>query len=302
MTREPLPAWPGNHSELDACFRADELPDEWLPRGTQADRLVELLALYRAHGLAYTPRKLALCDVCMHAEGCWATLDRKARRRPTAVWYRENGGIVLPWVGRRYERGGVAVIGINPNIAGTDYTSLLLEHGISWEHYISTFQAGKLREGRSSFGGCAMRTAGLLLDELDGRPIEDRGENPLELVDVVHRTARLQAVKCVPKRAKSEPSREMIERCPSFLFADELAILRPSRIVMFGAPARDAMQEMLGYQSPAGRLGHVRYGDLTGDGWSARVFALAHPNAWDGAWDRSFRALKRRLGREQRSC
>jgi hypothetical protein len=41
-----------------------------------------------------------------------------------------------------------------------------------------------------------MRTAGLVRVDLDGNGIRDRANNPPALIEVVHRTARLLAVKC----------------------------------------------------------------------------------------------------------
>lgn len=282
---------------MSRLFKNEWPGPERIPGGEQADLLIKLLDMYRSQRLAYRRGEIALCDICPNATSCWKGLERSARRRPTPVNYQENGGIILPWVGRRYKAGGVAVIGINPNIAADDYTFLLIEHGISWDHYIPTFEQGSLHEGGSSFGGCAMRTAGLVLDDLDGRPIRDR--KPLELIDVVHRTARLQAVKCVPKRKRSEPSPEMSKRCPEFLLAKELAILRPSRIVILGAPARDAVHQMPGYCSLGSRAARLQRGELALDGSSASVYTLSHPNARDGAWAQGFDSLKRHLAHKR---
>ncbi len=296
-THLTAPVWPRSRAGVSRLFKHVWPGPERIPGGEQADLLIELLDMYRAQRLGYRRGDVALCDICPNAMSCWKDLERSARRRPTAVDYQENGGIILPWVGRHYTAGGVAVIGINPNIAADDYTFLLIEHGISWEHYIPTFEQGSLNERGSSFGGCAMRTAGLVLDDLDGRPISDR--EPRELIDVVHRTARLQAVKCVPKRERSVPSPEMSKRCPEFLLARELAILRPSRIVILGAPARDAVHQMPGYRSLGSRAAHLQRGDLALHESSASVYTLSHPNARGGAWAQGFDSLKRHLARKR---
>ena len=292
-TRSTAPVWPRSRAGVSRLFEGAWPDRERIAAGEQASLLLELLDTYRTEGLNYRRGGVALCDICPNSTSCWRGLEPSARRRPTAVRHQENGGIILPWIGPRYKIGGVAVIGINPNIAIDDYTFLLIEHGISWEHYIATFERGRLNEDGSSFGGRAMQTAGLVLDDLDGRPI--RAREPHELIDVVHRTARLQAVKCVPKRERSEPSSEMSKRCPEFLLAKELAILRPSRIVILGSPARDAVHQMPGYRPLRSHTRYLQRGELVLHGASASVYTLSHPNARDGAWAQGFKSLCRHL-------
>jgi hypothetical protein len=291
--------WPTGRKDLQNGFRQRSYEAEEIPDGAQADLLLRLLRLYARRGLSSAGVKpVALCDICPHARSCWAGLPRRAFRRPTRGGP-QDGGIVLPWVGPEYRPGGVVVVGINPNVAQRDPTSLDLEHGISWEHYVNrTFAQGRLTEDGSRFGGDSTRTAGLVLDSLERRPIRDR--SPCELTDVLKQTARLQTVKCVPKTEVSTPTGEMTIRCPSFLLRDELKILRPARIVTFGAVARAGTKRLNGYAPVPTRASRLVRGTLTIDRLAISVYHLDHPRYQKG-FSPGFESLRRHLQRQARA-
>jgi len=94
--------------------------------------------------------------------------------------------------------------GDQPNIAPDHRTFLLSEHEISWRHHCALENDQKSDKG-SSFAYRMLRSAAALLDYAKKLPITDR-ERPLDLVDALHRTARLQAVKCVPRHHRSQPT------------------------------------------------------------------------------------------------
>jgi hypothetical protein len=263
------------------------------PRGQQAQLLLGLIGVYVRHGLLGAGDPEPLCRVCPNQAVCWATLPEARRDGPY-----DNGSVCLPWVGPTYAPGGVAVIGINPNFAAGDYTDFLAEHSISYGQHIASLSAGHEKNGGSRFAYGSMRAAAALLDLLDGHPVLDR--RPSQLADAVLRTARLQAVKCIPVRPGSTPAPEMWRRCPPMLLADKLDVLRPAHLLVLGSSETMwAVQMLPGYTAVPCRADRLSRGKLHGAGWEAEVYGVDHPAAW-GYADASERSLISHLQRRSR--
>jgi hypothetical protein len=296
---EPIPR---TIAELQRRFLSYGYTTSECPRGEQAQILVRLLELYGRLGLLPDGRPAPLCQICANADACWATAPTEVRREPPDRYGEddEDGGVCLPWVGPKYRPHGLVVLGINPNIGPgehrKDYTDLLIEHGITWQHYVSSFRKGLKGEGGSRFGFGVMRCAAGLLDVLDGQPVRDR--EPEEFIDAITRIARLQAIKCVPRRRRSRPFDEMWNRCPPLLLAHELDILEPRRLLVLGEKPAKAVSKLRGFR-PGHRIVVPAFsGLLARDGWRAEVYALPHPAApaaevSETAFLRSLRAGRR---------
>ena len=283
--------------DLQARFRSyDYKSEEMIPKGNQAKALLRLLDVYEEAGLLPCGQPAALCHVCRHKQACWSAAKADARRRPRQRDREddENGCVPLPWVGPHYARGGVLVLGINPNIAGRDYTDLLIEHSNTWNQYIESFRHGKRAVGRSRFGFAAMRSAAALVDTLHGRP--PRLREPKELVETLLCTARLQAVKCMPRVPNSKPYREMWEHCPSLLLGEELNVLRPGILLALGDDPRSAVERLSGFEPLRARALGSPVGRMRGRGWVADVYTLPHPRAGKVEVEESFvRSLRTRI-------
>jgi hypothetical protein len=168
------------------------------------------------------------------------------------------------------------VLAINPNIGPEDDTELLIEHSISWYFHQPGLEQNHKKHGRTAFAFGAMRSAAVLLDLLDGTPIRDR--EPRELVGALHRTARLQAVKCIPRRARSRPTDGMWRNCPSFLLVEELKLLKPGYLLTLGKDARIAAMALDGYRRPRGaKPNRIHMGRIEFGTWATDVFSIAHP-------------------------
>ena len=146
-----------------------------------------------------------------------------------------DGSLCLPWIGPRYTPGGVAIVALNMNISPEDNTDRIYEYWISYEQHIHWLAAGYQKNDGSRFAFGAHRSAAALLDAQTGRPVVDR--LPEQLPDAVLSTARLQAVKCLPKRASSKPSSAMRQLCVPMVLIDELDVVRPGTVLVLGAVA-----------------------------------------------------------------
>jgi len=279
MQAADLPLWPRDESELRGRFEKGGFDPEEIPDGDQARLLLNLLELYAREDKDLAPATRPLCECCPNHEPCWAGIE-DARRTP-GTDRREDGGIILPWVGARYKPGGLVVIAINPNVAPDHRTFLLSEHEISWRHHCVLENDQKSDEG-SWFAYRMLRSAAALLDCGDKLPITDR-DRPQDLVDALHRTARLQAVKCVPRRHRSKPTSAMEQACAPFLLEDELGILRPRVILALGNVPDQAISRLSGYQYLESASSEFLWRHRLAANWgSSEVFAIPHPAALGG--------------------
>lgn len=287
--------WPRTPGELRARFKNDNFPRSRWPAGRQSELLLSLLGLYESKGLS--PASSALCDCCENRRPCWHGGGRTAKRRPTAD-DTEDGGIILPWVGKNYlhRHKRVVLVALNPNIARGDPTELLLEHSISWfRHQDRVFGPEVEYDGHSPFAFRAYQSLAAVVAHADALPIPNRATFP-ELRETLHQTARLQAVKCIPRVSISKPEREMRRRCPDFLLVDELTILAPDYILGLGGAVRAAFESMDSYRTERTHPKNL----LTVGSWnlgriSAIVFLIPHPSPPSRNWEPGDRELREYL-------
>lgn len=295
MTTVEAAFWPRDERELRQRFEDAHFCPEEVPTDEHAQLLLDLLADYDDQGLA--PASRPLCSCCPHAKVCWASAAH-ARRSPSRE-RPEDGGIILPWVGAGYRRGGVLVVGVNPNIAAEDRTYLLSEHELSWDLYDRSLRRLQPTVGRSTFAYRMARSASLLLSRAEGASIPDPG-NCDPLLRALHSTARLQAVKCIPKRARSRPTQTMTRRCPPFLLACELAILRPGLILTLGSVPDAAIAQIPGYKYLEDQSSEYLWRHrIIADWGQPEVFAIPHPADPRGGWKRGNETLQHVLYDQQ---
>jgi hypothetical protein len=270
--------------------RVVDPPD--FPQGEQLRLLTELQGLYEREGLIEDGETHPLWACCPHAADCWRA---PIAHRPSA----RNGrsGVALPWVGPHYQPGGVAVIAINLRDAG----GLLQEYEITCETAGEPSQLNRLAAGYrtahgSRFAYGSTRSASVVLDWLEDRPIVDR-DDAAQLASVLKRIVRLQAIKCSPHDGdRSSPATTMAHNCPRYLLEREIAVVQPAVLVTVGAAAWRAVYDMPGYVDADGGTERLSYGTLRIDGGRCWVFSLDHPVAGN-RWDRGHQDLLHELAR-----
>lgn len=271
--------------ELRRLFQADDL----CVSRAQLALLQAYANLYEKHGLIADGIAAPLWRCCPNRRDCW----RSARfSRPKAPL----GGISLPWVGPRYETGGIAVLGMNFNDAS----------GLTMATQLARYETGALEAGTvkmtydhpgyrgSNFAYCSTRSAALVLDLLAGGPITDR-RMPGDLVGPLGQIVRLQTVKCSPVNTRrSNPTDEMWELCPPLLLRDEIAVAQPRYIIGFGGDVRWALQQLSEFHEGPTE-GRLHTGTFT-SGHDAHVLLIDHPGALK-YWPQSHADLRRHLNR-----
>lgn len=233
----------------------------------RVDVLRELVDLYRSLDLLPKDRDAPLCRVCPNRRECW-----KNTRSPDNF---RQAGISVPWIGRAYGRNRVLIVATNFN----DWGGL----DANWHECQENQHAFENRRpglGGRSFADGAFRYANLAIASIRGRglPADWRHPDRKDLAPLIDTVAFLQAVKCSPGSARSNPTEAMRQRCPPFLLKRELAILRPRVVLLLGrSTVRDPVRKML----------QVEWGEAPGsmerdrfqlDGAPVELFSLNHPS------------------------
>lgn len=205
-----------------------------------------------------------------------------------------------PFIGRAYRPGGVCIVGWNLHHNGEEWYGLGEEFVIA-EHNRGHLGAGFREDKWGSRFAYRSLAAGLAVaDSLDGAtPIA--APAPEIVAAGMERLARLQTVKCAPLGDTSNPEPEMTSRCPRRFLVEELALLRPRALVIFGTPALNAAVDAIEADhaawidwDPKFETGYARGTMLTEDG-DLTVFGLRHPRSGD--WPRSQEQLVNDLHR-----
>lgn len=235
-----------------------------------------------------------LHSVCPSATACWERIAEE--KRPHGVGQfdpaSQKGCMILPWVGPRYRRGGVAVLGMNLRYAGADW-EFAMEYRIvgdpKWGQE-PALRAGKRAHG-SYWSTGTMRDVAAVHRSWRGEPNVDT-RTPSDLADALLESVRVQAVKCSPIGGRSTPEPAMSSNCPPRFLRKELGVLRPSALLAYGGPAHGALHH-LGELSVDEHTEGFRRGTMKTDGGCFEVFLLTHPA--HGGWHAAHRALVKSL-------
>lgn len=260
--------------------------------------LAQLSEIYESDGLLRLRSAPALHEQCPDRQKCWAPLAERTKPVAGEPWgYAGDkpGSIFWPWIGERYDRGGVAIVGLNFRSADSEATVALEYLAAKNDREDLASGAFKSRFG-SHFPYRSLASASAVLDSLNGdEPIER--PDPALLVGVGDRIARLQLVKCTPvdrHKERGSPSDAMCGLCPPRFLFRELAVLRPGAVIVFGNAAHrtlNSLPQVRWRNNP-----HHCRGDLHLDDHSCQIFWLPHPSGshWGSGQRGLVRSLKRR--------
>lgn len=239
----------------------------------------QLRAVYEDQGALTGDFAPAMQHQCPSAAVCWKQAQHRLQPlSATDDGAGEYGSIYWPWIGRRYLPGGVCVVALNINDAHGGWWSVAKEYGIAHDQQLQLAR-GARTQLRSWFAYRSMATAAALVTHLAGE--EPAAEpTPQSLSAVVDEIARVQAVKCSPRDAKSAPTQAMLRACPPRFAVRELEILKPGALALVGLgnEARSAIC-LLGDASLSKVSPHLERGTIAINGSSSEVFIVPHPAA-----------------------
>jgi hypothetical protein len=262
----------------------------WIDRPTarQLELLAALGSVYERHGVLAGERPRALADCCPDAAACWRGALERISRDATLEGDGEDGSIFWPYIGREYRPGGVCLLGWNINHDGSEWYGLQEEFVIA-DHDAARLAAGHTAsEWRSMFAYRSLSAGLAVADALAGAdPVAE--PEPQRLAEGMQRLARLQTVKCVPLGNRGNPEPAMNARCPRRYLVEELEILRPSTLVVFGDQALNSAVDAIERHSGAWFDWHPKFdegyarGVLSTDENELTAVGLWHPSYADWA-------------------
>jgi hypothetical protein len=167
---------------------------------------------------------------CVHAANCW-------RGSEDRVWPADcpRGHVSLPWIGSRYRRGGIAVIGINMN----DHGGLAAQDGLV-RGAVAELRADRKRV---CFGNADWSTPfyyGVAVYARIALASLDPTLRDLPAPDVFESIALTNTIACSPRRLKekrddrSRPTTAMWRHCPQHILRPVLDVLEPSIALVLG--------------------------------------------------------------------
>jgi len=235
---------------------------------------------------------LPLHSCCVHGKDCWSGPYESMYRKPAD----KDAAISRPWVGGQYQKLGLWVVGINLNeCGGEDSLVGLVEEarkelgggarkvtfrGLQKESFGDSKYSGTLLWHRVGCYATAFCEAKGIYDkgfDLDGYP-------PPEAVrDAYDYIAYTNHVKCSPNSNNSAPSPGMWEHCGRHVLRKEMALLKPTDILLLGKSdnlTRFQMADILDNPPVFGEEGKnslVRRAKSSIGGMPVRVFVVPHP-------------------------
>ena len=231
-----------------------------------------LLDLYHGQGLLPGGDAESLRKCCPHAAECW-----RGAPDPNDP---ENAGVSLPWIGSAYFDSRVALVGMNLD----NFGGLTAHYKICRLHIEALEQGQRGKDGRA-FARWAMLYLRPILASLDNQPPPSSLEVENEaLADLWQRCAFLEAVKCAPGSERSNPTEAMFSNCPPFLLREELEILMPRVVLIFGrtpGQTRDSIRRWAipdgsGYGRLKGQHLERDLGEVAGE--KVELISVNHPS------------------------
>jgi hypothetical protein len=218
-----------------------------MPSRSSTDLLVRISEIYAGQDLLGRRSAPPLHERCPDAAACWHEIDPAARPlegNNLGFGGDRAGAIAWPWIGRRYQHGGVVLVGLNLRLEWTEST-VAIEYLIA-EGDRAQFQAGRRQSDyRSNFPYRSMCAAAAIIASREGG-VPVLAPSPQSLEAVMDQVARAQLVKCNPNSDvafRGAPSAQMCRRCPQRFLFQELNVLQPGALVIFGQDAFDAMSD-----------------------------------------------------------
>lgn len=254
---------------------------------SQAATVGQLYAFYADRGLVRDRLALPLETSCRCGAACW-------RREGDALPPPEKAGVSMPWVGEGYAQTRICLLGINFNKDG----------GLEAHWRLTRSVIDHLRQGRKEVHGSRFGQRAGLAAATVAEALASSGRGAFtpsidcSAAEGWNRCAFLQLVKCAPSRGKSEPNETMWANCPNLYLTDELRILAPKVLLVFGVGMADDRLRSLGYVTRWDRYGGFQRGSLVINGSAVQVLGLSHPAAWGKVWASSYEALVQSLAEE----
>jgi hypothetical protein len=201
----------------------------------------------------------------------------------------------LPWIGPHFAARRVAVVAINSRDDGRPDAEIRATLDV-----IASLKRNHRGYGPSRRSYFHYRVAAAVyaaMQSQDGRPIDDHPA-AVETARSLEYAARLQAVQCSPCTSpRRTPTSAMVRNCPGFLLREQLELLAPNVLMLFGQPAHRAIEESameMAWATTWKESGNCfSHGQTLLAGRPLTVCAFVHPST--AAWSRSWTKFRESL-------
>ena len=252
-----------------------------------------LIDLYTEKGLIDSSNNaVPLCDTCIHSSECYKGFEN---RKPSLT-HPEWSYLSVPWIGANYNKNKIAVLGINPNEDGgldqlyklIDCAKGELSEGITKVNFGYVYENGKKYKGTFLWHRMAAYTkvvrSALSCEKGDiyteQSLMEMKNFDPKSISDEFDNMTYLNHIKCSPLGELSKPTNMMWENCGKHILLEELKIIRPGWLIVFGTGDNLwAFQKHLleGNHTSCEASGKLKYFKTTALGFKMNVIAIPHP-------------------------
>lgn len=231
-----------------------------------------------------------LQENCKFCSECWRGISSRKWIDKNLANYSEREkpiNIYTPWIGDKYGEHRILVVGINMNgYGGYDAMELLVEYAkkelalgkrkiFKSKDYPGTFYYHRL----PSYVTILLEHFGVFSEErINSFPIK---ENLIKSFDYI---AITNSIKCSPRGEKGKPTSEMWNNCLSFILREEVKILKPKTILVFGKSdnynfiRRDIIDEVI----IEDEIDSIKFGKGIIESNEFEYYAIPHPTSFGG--------------------
>ncbi|MEI6748336.1 MAG: uracil-DNA glycosylase family protein [Bacteroidota bacterium] len=236
---------------------------------------------------------------CKHSTSCWRGIVDRMWNDDFEGQYDKNeeyeAHLSVPWIGESYDVSKLLVVGINLYDYGGYWAQRMFVEGA-----ITQILDGRrrIKTGNPKYPGTFYwhripAYAVAILEKADlMKPIweDDQFPSKEDTANAFEFIAMTNSIKCSPKTLpqikndRSKPTRDMWENCPRFILREEIEILKPEKILIFGNSDNLSYFNKKVLDSPWIWKNYPRTLKGTGkiNGRDIEIFVVPHTSAFGG--------------------
>ena len=184
--------------------------------------------LYVSKNILINTKDVLLHENCIYKDNCW---NNKSIEKRGKIWNR----ISFPYIGEGYD-GDLMCIGLNLHNCGGKTALNELINGndkhIGVKNYLKK-GIKKINFNNKEYPGTLLFHRVAVYSNIILNNCICPNDN-FKLVDIYKKIVFLEAIKCSPKENISQPEPNMYNYCPNKILLNEINILKPKKILIFG--------------------------------------------------------------------
>lgn len=249
---------------------------------------IKLEKFYSSENILNVP----LEKYCMHSDSCWKGIEDRGRIVETSETESnlEHSNLYIPWIGEKYDKLKLVILGINMNDCG-GYDA---EESLALSAKDAILQGQKrINFGNHDYHGTMFwhRVAAYAVAFMESAGIikpnwqDDDFPSKEDISLAFEYFAITNSIKCSPKSTKdskdrSKPTGAMWNNCPSYILKKELETLAPEKILLTGISdnANYFNNKVLDQPCNLIKLENIKHGIGLLNGKKIEIFVVPHPS------------------------